>query len=842
MKHIKRVLMNRKLVAVILAAAMVVSVSAFAPTILPNVPIVSNIIGNSRPDFGNTAGKNAEMPSFRCGDVNGDGEIAIFDFIEILVHLVGMSTSKLTDTSIDENERIFARRASLLTAATREGASLSTNPAIFDGIEILMVLVGMSTDFLCNSQQGCKWCNACLECTPFPGAVDKYPDCDCAEPATSPETTVVTIATTTLAATTVTTEEETTTTVEETTTEPATITTEETTTEQECPGDNTKGTCLFIPWCALCDSCGKYACDHDPIQDCLSGNENCKKLGCEPACAIECKVPAPDGPNANCTRYQCQPACVKDCPQPTCEGPWSCMFACDCTCDQCFNKPTHRFCYGQGCPFRICQIGMLDHPVETHGAFNIPCPLQRRSCEPACEVVCPRPANNSCGKLDCQGPKCELRVCPGGVPTCILYDCQNACNHTEVPITETTTEVTTIETTVTTIETTVTTETTPEITTTEEETETTPEDTTTDEETETTPEDTTTEEITTTPDDTTVTDEETSTSLVSETGDIISESESDTTTEEVTTTTEEETTTIATTVTTTPATTTTPEPTTPYECEPACIPCPDCESVVCGNQKCIHFDCTCLKGMGQRPVHMPRPKDIQTLGIQDGKPDNDEILRDCQYPGCSQTNVPVCPRCTYCRDCDWYYFGTVHCDDCGFGSDCIASAQCTHGKCQAGGICLKKDEPEEGDEDTTSRTTRNDWCTECSKCRLCCGHGAGKMRFKWGENADSLGTYEKTGATCAFSDEDLYEDTCQTPYHVVKCNVCAGENARFDMCISCAGIRYGIVVCKGCGRHSDCISGSQTDTIVGSRAKGWCKTCGYCKIPNPPYSTTCCKC
>ncbi|MCL2071009.1 MAG: hypothetical protein FWH07_02110, partial [Oscillospiraceae bacterium] len=60
---LKSIIMNRKLVAIILTAAMVVSATALTPVILPNVyiPVISDLLGNPRH-------VNNEPLPFRCGD------------------------------------------------------------------------------------------------------------------------------------------------------------------------------------------------------------------------------------------------------------------------------------------------------------------------------------------------------------------------------------------------------------------------------------------------------------------------------------------------------------------------------------------------------------------------------------------------------------------------------------------------------------------------------------------------------------------------------------------------------------------------------------------------------
>ncbi|MCL1904217.1 MAG: cellulase family glycosylhydrolase [Oscillospiraceae bacterium] len=215
-----------------------------------------------------------------------------------------------------------------------------------------------------------------------------------------------------------------------------------TTTAEPCRGGNTNGTCLFVPWCEQCPNCDVYACDHAPLRNCLSGNTLCKKLSCEPACVKECNA---SPVNPECSRYQCQPTCSKKCNEEDCVRPWSCQDDCECTCEDCGIKPTHRFCVGV-CDQRICQLEMLDHPLQKHSGAD--CAWLKRECQPECARVCPRAEENKCDKRECQGGECEKRVCPGENPGCILYVCQEACDHikpepTTPPVTTETTPDTT---------------------------------------------------------------------------------------------------------------------------------------------------------------------------------------------------------------------------------------------------------------------------------------------------------------------------------------------------------------------------------------------------------------
>jgi hypothetical protein len=252
-------------------------------------------------------------------------------------------------------------------------------------------------------------------------------------------------------------------------------------------------------------------------------------------------------------------------------------------------------------------------------------------------------------------------------------------------------------------------------------------------------------------------------------------------------------------------------------CERNCRPCgtPATVSGACNSPCVVCAPCTCpASGEGERPIHIPRPSDVAASSIQDGQPNEPLIRNSCKYPGCSKTNVEVCPRCEYCRDCDWWHFGVVHCTTCKFGSDCIASEHSNN----------------------TTRPGRNDWCGTCNLCQGCCGQHTG--RIVW---TGFTATDFKNAAVCVFA--GAQHDTCKAPNssEVVNCRACPSD--RFDMCITCVGIRHGIVVCQGCRRHSDCISAQQAgdpNNSEGRRAAGWCHICNRCKVTGPLVPTACC--
>lgn len=114
-----------------------------------------------------------EIPPFCCGDVDGDGKVSIFDALEILKNLVGMDGA-ITGKDIPDGEAPRARKASLLTEDSRDGATDTTNPTIFDALEILKNLVNMPAPLICGT--GCEW-DGNDTVTVGCGAIDCEEDC-----------------------------------------------------------------------------------------------------------------------------------------------------------------------------------------------------------------------------------------------------------------------------------------------------------------------------------------------------------------------------------------------------------------------------------------------------------------------------------------------------------------------------------------------------------------------------------------------------------------------------------------------------------------------------------------
>ncbi|MCL1789669.1 MAG: hypothetical protein FWG33_04850, partial [Oscillospiraceae bacterium] len=567
-------------------------------------------------------------------------------------------------------------------------------------------------------------------------------------------------------------------------------------------------TCQFIPWCNPCSrtECTLRACEHPAVRTCDSGNTDCQKLGCEDACKPRvCEKSTP-----GCNIYECQHACYQICFTEDCINPWSCQPDCECLCDgPCGTKPPHALCEGE-CNTRLCAINLAnprDHAFQTHMIEG---------------------ATITCTLRECQSD-CELRTDCKGVPKCTRYTCQGACDCQPPSTNAAATTDTAPETTVTTPNATATVETT----------------------------DGTTSAIDTTVIETTTEDMTTNTTIATTEEDVATTSSPSNTTTigtgtaAATTTTPAATTTTPTPTTTTPGTTTTPTPTTLYYCPvpPGCIACPFgpagmgaewdevCESEICANPICANFDCTCSGSTGQRPEFIGMPV---AESRKSGDKNDEPFLEKCHYAGCAKpaATQELCPGCGYCRDCDWYYFGTVHCTGCQFGSDCIAQAQCNHSSCIKAldglliGICVNPETPQR-------HGPRNDWCGQHAMCIGCCpdpnvdGKFGGRITYK----GFSMVKPEDLGVRgCVFSDKvsGVLHESCKSPNDLVTCNVCAGN--RVEMCVSCTAVRYGVVICRGCSRHSDCISGLQN----GSRTDGWCEECGLCKVVIPPALESCC--
>ncbi|MCL2036269.1 MAG: cellulase family glycosylhydrolase [Oscillospiraceae bacterium] len=126
-KKIKKRVKSRRGISLLLIAAILLSL--FAPTMLAT-----------------TASGSTSVPLYSCGDVDGNGSIAIADVLEILKNLAKMNNS------IDGN-------LSALKAATFQ--SKGSSPAIADALEILKRLAGMNSYFMTHPANG-----HCAHCAP----------------------------------------------------------------------------------------------------------------------------------------------------------------------------------------------------------------------------------------------------------------------------------------------------------------------------------------------------------------------------------------------------------------------------------------------------------------------------------------------------------------------------------------------------------------------------------------------------------------------------------------------------------------------------------------------------
>jgi hypothetical protein len=194
-------------------------------------------------------------------------------------------------------------------------------------------------------------------------------------------------------------------------------------------------------------------------------------------------------------------------------------------------------------------------------------------------------------------------------------------------------------------------------------------------------------------------------------------------------------------------------------CEsPSCPVCPDCNRRRAVNPgDCL---CTCDDDRPEHinPVDPTRPP---------GQP-NTIRNANCSFAGCNRTNVDTCPSCGYCRQCEWQYFGIIHCISCRWGGDCLASE----------GVAI-------------------DWCSQHNRCNGCCGCGA---------SANIVPpTLATTTRVCVYC-------TSRT-----QCSICP-----VPVCGECNWIRFGIVTCQGCRRDGDCISGIGGSWTAGSARCGFC--------------------
>ncbi|MCL2071904.1 MAG: hypothetical protein FWH07_06705, partial [Oscillospiraceae bacterium] len=247
---------------------------------------------------------------------------------------------------------------------------------------------------------------------------------------------------------------------------------------------------------------------------------------------------------------------------------------------------------------------------------------------------------------------------------------------------------------------------------------------------------------------------------------------------------------------------------------------------------------------GVRPDYIPAFDDSGERA--DGNPDNTPFVADCEECG---VEAELCPGCGYCADCDWIMFGILHCRGCGFGTDCIASAQCDHndGECNgAYGICTSETDP------SPRAGFRNDWNGEHFMCQGCLEADEEFVptagRISW-SGFSTITPVQGSTIVCVFFGQPHSTCTEENSTDIADCAACPisdNEEENLYICITCTGVRYGIVVCRGCSRHSDCISGVQNAGEGSPVAEGWCDTCGNCKVEEvrPPFADplSCCTC
>ncbi|MCL2070706.1 MAG: cellulase family glycosylhydrolase [Oscillospiraceae bacterium] len=144
--------MKKRLISVMLTCAVFLSV-------LPAITGFSEVGGVS--DSPSATLLSESLP-FRCGDLDGNGTVDIFDTLETLKYIVNMNSTitHILATWDGVDNRAKSRRASILTTAKREGLDPddipdTVGPDIFDTLETLKYIVNMDTQEMCEN--GCDW-------------------------------------------------------------------------------------------------------------------------------------------------------------------------------------------------------------------------------------------------------------------------------------------------------------------------------------------------------------------------------------------------------------------------------------------------------------------------------------------------------------------------------------------------------------------------------------------------------------------------------------------------------------------------------------------------------------
>jgi hypothetical protein len=190
---------------------------------------------------------------------------------------------------------------------------------------------------------------------------------------------------------------------------------------------------------------------------------------------------------------------------------------------------------------------------------------------------------------------------------------------------------------------------------------------------------------------------------------------------------------------------------------------------------------------------------------------NPPINRVCANPlPCSSgtSQVPVCHSCGYCRPCEWRYFGVIHCTSCQWGTDCLAALRGRRGE---------DNETPEPMTDTTGRRTIR-WCSENGICAACCTH---------------CGANEANGSNTspAFAHADVTErPDVLCDYDDGRPSVCRADcnHHAVNSCARCAWRGYGVIVCRGCSRTTDCISASGAGTTWSTSWNYTANRCNSC--------------
>jgi hypothetical protein len=148
-------------------------------------------------------------------------------------------------------------------------------------------------------------------------------------------------------------------------------------------------------------------------------------------------------------------------------------------------------------------------------------------------------------------------------------------------------------------------------------------------------------------------------------------------------------------------------------------------------------------------------------------------------PSCSSA-AGVCHSCGYCRSCEWVFFGVIHCQRCQWGTDCIAALR--------------------GRAETDGRQAIR-WCnssqggTRIHQCTACCVAVGGHCT-SLDDASFAHGDVQTRPVPCSF--ECGRESVC-----LANCTHCP-----VDVCARCSWRGFGIIVCRGCSRTTDCISAS----------------------------------